>query len=155
MLFVLKCGTHSSHAVPLASSPQPPTRVDSGSALAGARGFEHVRQGVVPLVTRELQDALAGVRGERHHKRPGSRPGGGVVDSDGPFDSVRRGASETLDETECRRPGVPIRAPLLEIPRLHDECVAIPMTSRIAHIEPDRRTYVRCALQRNDPRLVH
>ena len=120
-----------------------------------SRRTQDIRQAVVSFVTFALHDRLFVVHGQRHRERPGARPRRRIVDGDRPDNLIRRDARELLDELQRPSIGVAIDTAILEIRGLHDERLAVPMATGIAHIQVNAFADVRTVFQRNHARLVN
>src|SRR5262245_30060323 len=118
-----------------------------------SRAAQNIHQRVVPFVARVLEDALVGLR-HRYGRAPRTRERGRVVHGELVQQRVLVDASETLDEMELVVSPAKT-GPAVEVRRVDDERVALPLAARIAQPRPHAGRDVRTAVQRNDPRVVN
>src|SRR4029453_11437024 len=112
---------------------------------------ENVVDSLVAFVTLVLLDRLGVVPRQRHGERPWPRPRGWIVHRDRPVDQARRRRRKALDDAKRRGIRVAIRASLLEVRGLDDERVALPVASRVAHVEVNIRSGMWSAVETDDP----
>src|SRR5213593_1118290 len=145
---------HSSFAcTPPSSSFRGLLRGGFGSPLLlGPRAGERVPDTVVAFVAGVLEDRPNGLR-HRRFRRPRRRPRGGIVDRESIPEGAGVHAREAFDDAHVlARPPEWILA--VQIRRLDDEGIALPMTAGIAHPLAHVLRQRRPAVERNDAGVV-